>query len=817
MANASRLRSGVRPAVLATLIAFAAPALGGTVGNFVWDDTDGDGIQDGGELGVQGVVVRLYNAGADGLIGGGDDTQLDTKNTDANGNYSFTGVDESASNAYYLQFDAPADKTFALRDAGADETADSDADYFGRTPTFKLSIIAINNDLDCGLVDPSTIGDRVFEDADGDGEQDPNEGGIGGATVRLFDAGDDDAIGGGDDQELDAQTTAGNGSYLFDSVPPGDYFIEFETPANYLRGPQDQGGDDALDSDIDIATGLTAVFALAAVTDDDTRDAGFVPGASVTGIIFNDADGDGIAESGESGRSGLTLSYVYAGADDSFETGDDQTGSTTSDASGVYTFSGLGAGMYRFSIDAIDGDPNLIVSPENQGADDAIDSEFDANGEAVINLAIGETLEDLDGGLIETVRVTGTLWNDVDGDGIRADDEGDLPANATVRLLDAGADGAIGGGDDAEAAAAGSPVVAADAYAFAGLSSGSYYVQVTPPAGFGLTEQNVGEDDDVDCDVDNETGRSAVFSVSSGDDDVVIDAGATAFAMLSGRVFVDLGEDGARDGNDPVRENVNILLLNADSEATVDVATSDPNGVYAFERIVPGDYVVEFLPPNNFGFTDPNTGGDDALDSDVDPNTGRTATLTLGDSAQVENVDAGLVPDADNDGTPDSSDGCPDDPTKTAPGVCGCGSPDTDRDDDGVLDCDDNCITTPNPDQLDTDGDGVGNECDNCVNQANANQADADGDGVGDVCDDTPQGAPDDGETNTPVPTFTPDFGTGDSDGLSDPNADEIVTPNVNLLNTPCALCGPAGLAGYLTAMLMYAGVLSARRRNRRR
>lgn len=40
-------------------------------------------------------------------------------------------------------------------------------------------------------------------------------------------------------------------------------------------------------------------------------------------------------------------------------------------------------------------------------------------------------------------------------------------------------------------------------------------------------------------------------------------------------------------------------------------------------------------------------------------------------------------------------DGCPDDPTKTAPGVCGCGTPDADGDADGTLDCDDPCPADP--------------------------------------------------------------------------------------------------------------------------
>jgi len=36
-------------------------------------------------------------------------------------------------------------------------------------------------------------------------------------------------------------------------------------------------------------------------------------------------------------------------------------------------------------------------------------------------------------------------------------------------------------------------------------------------------------------------------------------------------------------------------------------------------------------------------------------------------------------------------DGCPADPNKVAPGVCGCGVADVDSDLDGVLDCNDVC------------------------------------------------------------------------------------------------------------------------------
>jgi hypothetical protein len=72
----------------------------------------------------------------------------------------------------------------------------------------------------------------------------------------------------------------------------------------------------------------------------------------------------------------------------------------------------------------------------------------------------------------------------------------------------------------------------------------------------------------------------------------------------------------------------------------------------------------------------------------------------------------------------------------------------SDSDGDGVMDGDDNCPGTANPNQEDFDGDGLGDVCDpdddndgvndgddNCPYTANPGQEDFDGDGFGDVCD----------------------------------------------------------------------------------
>ncbi|WP_159694088.1 SdrD B-like domain-containing protein, partial [Cognatazoarcus halotolerans] len=58
-----------------------------SIGDKVWVDSNANGVQDAGEVGKAGVTVELYTC-VDEMPG----TLVDTKVTDANGNYNFSGL-----------------------------------------------------------------------------------------------------------------------------------------------------------------------------------------------------------------------------------------------------------------------------------------------------------------------------------------------------------------------------------------------------------------------------------------------------------------------------------------------------------------------------------------------------------------------------------------------------------------------------------------------------------------------------------------------------------------------------------------------------
>lgn len=115
----------------------------------------------------------------------------------------------------------------------------------------------------------SSIGDWVWLDADADGIQDADEGGVAGITVRLLTHQGD---------VLKTTVTDADGFYLFENLVEGEYRVEFVLPPNapYAFTEPKQGADPEKDSNADKVTGKTGLIVLPAGVDRRDIDAGLV-------------------------------------------------------------------------------------------------------------------------------------------------------------------------------------------------------------------------------------------------------------------------------------------------------------------------------------------------------------------------------------------------------------------------------------------------------------------------------------------------------------------------------------------------------------
>jgi protocatechuate 3,4-dioxygenase beta subunit len=340
-----------------------------SIGDFVWEDTNGNGVQDASESGLAGVTVELHDN--EGNLKG-------TDITDANGNYSFYVMP----GVYYVRFMPPTGYSFSPQDKGDDDAKDSDAATTGQT--IMTTLVFGENDLtwDAGLYRPATLGDYVWEDLDADGIQDDGEFGIANAKVELYDSAGN----------LVATThTDGSGFYSFTGLMPGDYYLVFTAPTGYFFSPQDQGGDDTKDSDAN-ASGQTTVTSLTSGENDTTWDAGLYQLASIGDFVWLDSDRDGVQEPevGELGLAGVTVKlYTSTGT---------LVASTTTGVNGQYLFSNLMPGSYYLVFTAPSG---YLFTLHDQGTNDAKDSDANpANGmTAVTSLTSGENDLTWDAGL----------------------------------------------------------------------------------------------------------------------------------------------------------------------------------------------------------------------------------------------------------------------------------------------------------------------------------------------------------------------------------------------------------------------------------
>ena len=261
------------------------------------------------------------------------------------------------------------DSDFAetAREGQATVTAVSDVYVLGEVADGHLLPVdtrhALNHEnVDLGLIEPTvTIGGRAWDDANANGLQDEGEADQGGNTVTLW-----ERIDGGWTQAIDRTgvqnvTVGKDGRYSFTVSPtvydeadprflqPREYRVSTERLGYQEWSPIHVGDDRTLDSDIafdenvegPLHRGYTEVFSIVdaqagqivanTVRDDLAMDLGIVTNthlSTIGGIVWNDANEDGIKQANEPGIADRELT-LWERIDDEWVIVEDKLGRAT--------------------------------------------------------------------------------------------------------------------------------------------------------------------------------------------------------------------------------------------------------------------------------------------------------------------------------------------------------------------------------------------------------------------------------------------------------------------------------------------------------
>ena len=513
------------PTATATPTNTPVPQLG-SIGDFVWNDLNRNGVQDGGEPGVVNVIMQLKDC-AGNLIR--------TTTTNSSGAYSFTGL---SAGCYTIGIVVPGGFQISPKAQGTNNNLDSDINI-GNAMSDAINLGAGQNitNIDAGINQPvaptatptptntpapqlGSLGDRVWNDVNRNGIQEAGEPGVVNVTVELKDCGGN---------LLRTTTTNASGIYSFGNLAAGCYLVNVVLPGGFQFSPQDQGGNDTLDSDVNPANGTTNAINLGAGQNIDTVDAGInqpvAPTATPTNTpapqlgsigdtVFRDNNGNGVTD-GEPGVANVTVQLKDCSGN--------VLQTTTTNSNGNYSFGNLSAGCYSVTVLLPGG---FAYSPQDQGGNDNTDSDVNpGNGTTGnINLGAGQNLTNVDAGLVPqgggTACIGDRTWRDTNANGIQDPGEPNLDGIEIYLGTDSNNDGRIDRYFGNTISANGGQ------YQFCGLDPAiTYAVEFVPPGFCGITLPNVGNDDTIDSDPDLNKGIANGIVVVSGVSNNTIDAG----------------------------------------------------------------------------------------------------------------------------------------------------------------------------------------------------------------------------------------------------------------------------------------------------
>ena len=621
--------------------AFVKPA---SVGNFVWFDANKDGIQDADEVGVAGVTVTLTDAVGNPVIDL-DGNPVKPVTTDANGKYEFTNlmpnVERIVANPgeqnYKVTFTPPAGYSATKSYAAADGEKDSN----GAESDVTLTEGQNDETVDFGLVADGTIGDTLFWDVDNNGGSEPSgaDKPLAGVTVKLT-----YTTPAGVEKTLTTVTDE-NGKYSFKDLAPGDYVVTVDKASLATVCPECTAQTHAPSGDLTAAEGqelsLTSKVTLSPgkMTNND-QDWAFT-GVANTAIVKAIAEPAEVPAGGFTPGTSVTYTLTVTNEGPS-----PATGVIAQDKlpSGVTFVSAEGDGTY----DAASGKWDLSTEVIEKGATRTlritVTIDASAAGSVVTNTAtiekqdqIGDKKPDNTSSVPLTAGYTiaGKLYNDADASFSSSDSEAPY-AGVTVALLKK--DGTPVLDKD------GNPMTAVtDAegkYSFVGLPLGEYTVSVVDPtsgplAGTKPTEAYTGR---------YKTTADVTIAEATGS---VIDVnfGFVKPASVGDHTWMDVNRDGLQDADEPALPGVTVTLTRADGSAVTDASgnpvgavTTDANGKYVFENLLPGDYKVSFQAPAGYEATTSEAGDDRAADSN-----GASASVTLVQGQTDDTIDFGAI------------------------------------------------------------------------------------------------------------------------------------------------------------------------------
>jgi hypothetical protein len=311
----------------------------GVIGNTVFNDLNGNGVQDAGEPGINGVTITLLNMATNMT------SMATTMNIGGiNGSYQFTGLCPAQ---YTVTAGSGVPAGLSASPAVANTVATINANA-GTPVVIALGSGVTDNNVDFGFTPPcaAQIGDLVWNDVNGNGIQDTGEPGIAGVTMNLRNAATNSIL-------QTTTTLAGGmanttGNYIFKGLCAGSYTVEAVPPAGFTASSPDPF------SPVTIAEVVSNGTPTGALNSDLTVDFGFYQLSAISGTVYTDVNSNQTFDNGDTALASVTVTL----------TGKDVTGktislTTTTASNGTYSFPNLFAGSYTVSSPASVGTETL--------------------------------------------------------------------------------------------------------------------------------------------------------------------------------------------------------------------------------------------------------------------------------------------------------------------------------------------------------------------------------------------------------------------------------------------------------------------------